>query len=207
MEFLRKCICVLVLVVFTIPVLYAQTNGVVEVFSKSYTLEKEGKYIEAVTLLKGVYNEDSYEINLRLGWLNYLAGKYSDSESYYSKAIEIAPYAIEPKFGLIYPKSSLAKWNEVVEIYNSILKIDANNTYANYRLGNIYYYRKQYDKAMHYYEKVLNLYPFDYDSMLMMAWTYLNLKQNVKAKVLFTKVLMYSPNDKSAKEGLGLLTK
>lgn len=205
MEFLKRYVCVLIFLIISLPVVNAQTNSVVEAFSKSYSLEKEGKYIEAVNILKVVYYEDSYEINLRLGWLNYLAGKYSDSESYYSKAISIVPYAIEPKLGMVYPKSSLAKWNEVVAIYNKILKIDPHNTIANYRLGNIFYYRKQYEKAMHYYEKVLNLYPFDYDTMLMMGWTYLQLKQSVKAKVLFTKVLMYSPDDKSAKEGLGIL--
>jgi len=59
--------------------------------------------------------------------------------------------------------------------------------------------------ALSYYEKVINLYPFDYDTMLMVGWTYLQLKQTVKAKVLFNKVLMYNPEDKSAKEGLSLL--
>lgn len=205
MELLRKYLFLIILIIVTLPTLHAQNKGVVKAFSNSYDLEKEGKYIEATAVLKNVYNEDSYEINLRLGWLYYLAGKYSVSELYYSKAINIVPYAIEPKFGMVYPKAALAKWDEVVVLYNNILKIDANNTVANYRLGNIYYYRKQYDKAKHYYEKVLNLYPFDYDTLLMMGWTYLQLKQSVKAKVLFNKVLMYSPKDKSANDGLKIL--
>jgi len=206
MELLKRLSCVILFVMFSLLVSKAQNNnGIIEAFSKSYTLEKEGKFIEATTVLKSVYKEDSYELNLRLGWLYYLAGKYGDSESYYLKAINIVPYAIEPKFGMIYPKSALAKWDEVIALYNKILEIDSKNTFANYRLGNIYYYRKQYAKAMKYYEEVINLYPFDHDTLLMMGWTYFQLKQTIKAKVLFKKVLMYNPEDKSAKEGLSLL--
>ena len=90
-------------------------------------------------------------------------------------------------------------------VYNKILEIDPQNTLTNYRLGLIYYNRQNYEKADTYLEKVINLHPFDYDSMLLLAWNKLALQKFREAKVLFNKVLMYSPDDESAKEGLRLI--
>jgi len=50
-----------------------------EAFSKSYEFEAKGNYTEAISALKTVYQEDSYETNLRLGWLTYLAGLFTES--------------------------------------------------------------------------------------------------------------------------------
>jgi Flp pilus assembly protein TadD len=67
------------------------------------------------------------------------------------------------------------------------------------------YNRKQYEAASKHFEKVVNLYPFDYQNSVMLAWTYLRLGKNNEAKILFNKVLMVSPNDASALEGLALI--
>jgi Flp pilus assembly protein TadD len=54
---------------------------------------------------------------------------------------------------------------------------------------------------------VVNLYPFDYDGLLMYAWSNLQIGKFKEAKILFNKVLMLSPNDKSALEGLAIINK
>ncbi len=174
-------------------------------FSDSYFKEKSGKYAEAVTALKAYYDEKSYEINLRLGWLTYLQGQFSESLGYYNKAVELMPYAIEPRLGLALPASALGNWDMVVAQYNKILSIDPNNTLTLYRMGLISYEKKEYQQAYKYFEKVVNLYPFDHDSLLMFAWTNLKLGKTREAKILFIKTLLYNPDDASAKEGLGFL--
>ena len=174
-------------------------------FSDSYAKEKLGKYADAATILKAYYDANSYEINLRLGWLSYLQGQFSESVGYYNKAIELMPYAIEPRFGLALPASSLGNWDMVIAQYNKILFIDPNNTVTLYRLGLISYDKKDYKQAYQQFEKVVNLYPFDYQSVLMLAWTNFKLGKTREAKILFNKALLYSPEDASAKEGLGLI--
>ena len=187
--------------------LLSQTNytAIQEAFSKSHEFENKGVYTEAVSALKKVYQEDSYEINLRLGWVTYLNGSFTESSAYYQKAIKLKPYAIEPKLGFCYPAAALGNWDQLISQYNEILTIDPQNTTANYRLGSIYYGRKDYAKAEKYLEKVVNLYPFDYDSMVLYAWTNFQLGKLREAQVLFNKVLMNKPKDKSALEGLGLI--
>ena len=173
-------------------------------FSDSYAKEKAGKYLDAVMSLKACYSTDSYEINLRLGWLTYLQGQFSESMGFYNKAIELMPSAIEPRLGLVLPASSLGNWEMVIAQYNKILSIDPNNTLTLYRMGLISYDRKDYKQAFQYFEKVVTLYPFDYQSVLMLAWTNLKLGKTREAKALFNKALLYYPEDSSAKEGLAL---
>ncbi len=176
-------------------------------FETSYTLEKENKLEESIAVLKNVYFADSYEINLRLGWLNYKKGYLAESEKYYLNATKLLAYSEEAKFGLILPKSANAKWNDVIDIYKQILTISPNNTTANYRLGLIYYNRKEFSNAYTLFEKVVNLYPFDFDGLLMYAWSALQLGKSKEAKILFNKTLMNHPNNASALEGLAILNK
>ena len=174
-------------------------------FSTSYGHEKSGDFSAAMDDLKRVYDESSYELNLRLGWLNYNAGLFDESIIFYAKAQKLMPYSEEARFGLILPKAALGRWNEVIELYNKILEINPNNTVALYRLGLVYYGRKDYSAAYSLFKKVVDLYPFGYDGLLMLGWTSYFLGNYNQAKVLFNKVRLYNPGDESATEGLNLM--
>lgn len=89
--------------------------------------------------------------------------------------------------------------------YKKILDIDPMNSKVNYALGNIYYYRKNFALAEKYYDLVVAMYPFDYYSNLMAGWTKYFLGKSNEAKTLFNTVLIISPTDKSAQEGLALI--
>lgn len=184
--------------------IFAQAN-VIAAFETSYKHEANGDFKKAADELKKVYDNNSYEINLRLGWLEYNAGLFDESGAHYQKALNLMPYSEEARFGLIYPKAAQGKWTEVINLYNEILKNSPGNTTAMYRLGLIYYGQKDYTKANSYFKKVIDLYPFNYDGLLMYAWTNYFLGKTREAEVLFNKVLMLSPNDESALQGLNLL--
>jgi tetratricopeptide (TPR) repeat protein len=176
-----------------------------DVFVSSYAYEKNSNFIKAIDVLKVVYDAQSYEINVRLGWLYYNAQNYTESMIYYTKASQLKPYSIEAKFGYALPASALGNWNQVLNKYNEILKIDENNYTANYRIGLIYYNRKDYATAYKNFEKLANMYPFDYDATHMYAWTNYRLGKLREAKILFNKTLLIKPGDASALEGLGLI--
>ena len=202
---LRKIstLCIIVLLTFQ---LNAQDNsGLVSAFSSSYTHETKGEYTKAVDVLKRVYDESSYEINLRLGWLSYQSGLFSESIGYYNKAIVLMPLSIEARLGFVLPASSAGNWDQVITRYNEVLRLDPNHYTVNYRMGLIYYGRKDYQTAFRYFERIANLYPFDYDAILMLGWTDFQLGKLREAKVLFQKTLLNRPNDSSATEGLGLI--
>jgi len=185
----------------------AQDNNqiILKAFSQSLTYEYKGDYTNAIKEIVTIYTADSYEQNVRLGWLNYEAGKFTESVSYYEKALALKPMSEEAHLGIVYPASAIGNWDQVLAHYTKILANNPANTTVNYKVGLIYYERKDYTKAYSYFEKVVNLYPFGYDALLMYAWTNFKLNKTREAKVLFNKVLMLSPNDTSALEGLGLL--
>jgi tetratricopeptide (TPR) repeat protein len=174
-------------------------------FRMSYTQENSGDYKAAVNTLKSVYDFSSYEMNLRLGWVSFKSGEFKESEAYYRKAVTLRPYGIEARFGLVFPLSSMGNWTLVNSIYEEILAIDSNNSLANYRYGLLAYGKEDYSTADKLFSKVVNLYPFDYDSLIMLAWTRFKLGKSLEAKALFQKALLFSPDDPSALEGLSLI--
>lgn len=206
MEFLKKSTTFLVFIL-VVNAAFSQVSqdALLAAFSRSYVLEKNGDFTGSMDPLKKVYEESSYELNLRLGWLNYNAGLFDESVIFYSRAQKLKPYSEEARFGYILPLAALGKWNEVIKIYEAILEVSPANSVALYRLGLVYYGRKDYNRANTLFKKVVDLYPFGYDGLLMLGWTSYFLGNTGQAKVLFNKVNLYNPGDKSANEGLGLI--
>ena len=170
-------------------------------FATSYTAEAKADYGDAIAPIRAIYT-GTYEQNLRLGWLYFLAKNYTAAAAHYQKAVEQRPYALEPKFGLVKPLNALGQIEKMLNLYGDILKIDPQNTQANYWTGVIHLNRKAYDKAARYFERVVNLYPFDYDSNLSLAWAYFNLGKKAEARALYTKALLIRPGDAAATAGL-----
>ena len=207
MEFLKNKIFAIVVTFSIAATVYGQSNqqALETAFAQSYEHEKGGNFSAAADVLRKLYDDTSYEMNLRLGWLNYNAGLFDESIIFYTTAQKLKPYSEEARFGLILPKAALGRWNEVIELYDKILEINPNNTVAMYRLGLVYYGRKDYNKAYPLFKKVVDLYPFGYDGLLMLGWTSYFIGNFSQAKVLFNKVKLYNPNDASANEGLSLI--
>lgn len=200
-----KSLLLSLLIMFSVTLLAQNDAEVQRAFAKSYELEKAGAYQESISALLKVVDEEFYEANLRLGWLYYLSGDYSESVKYYSKCIELKPLSIEARLGIVNPEASMGNMTKVENIYNDILKIDPQNSLALYRIGYLYYNREDYKTALSYFEKVLNHYPFDFSSINMTAWTYYQLGEYRKAKVLFNKALLNDPDNEIALEGLKLI--
>ncbi|MBN2891456.1 MAG: tetratricopeptide repeat protein [Bacteroidales bacterium] len=206
MEILKKLALFLFLgILVNTAIAQDNTEKIIKAFDESYKLEKEGKYAQAIKELKDVFEDNSYEINLRLGWLSYMNGAFNESVSYYNRAVTLMPYSIEAKMGLIYPLYAQGKIDQVINIYKEILKIAPDYYTALYNLGSIYYGQEKYTDALVHFQKLVDLFPFDYDALLMYAWTNYQLKKYKEAKILFNKVLMNNPGDASAKAGLALL--
>lgn len=205
MEHLKRITLIALFTILANGVMSQSQAAMQTAFSRSYESEQGKKYIQAINDLKSIYKSDGYFVNIRMGWLYYMAKQHSESIKYYNIAIALKPYAIEARFGCVKPLSAIESWNSVRTHYMQILKIDPQNTVANYWLGVVYYNRKDYNNALNHFEKVVNLYPLDYDSLVMLAWTKLYLGKMSEAKVLFNQALVIRPRDSSASEGLNLI--
>ena len=193
------------LLFFSIVHVPAQNKKITTAFATSYTFQEQANYEAAIAEINKIYKEDSYEINLRMGWLHYLAENNVQAINYYKKAAVIMPAATEPQWNMITVYTKAENWIGIEKQYLSIIALDAKNTSANYNLGLIYYYRKDFSTAKKYFDVALNIKPFGYNNLLMSAWTNYFLGNRNNASILFNKVLLYSPNDPSALEGLAMM--
>jgi tetratricopeptide (TPR) repeat protein len=201
-----KMYLIFILSAIAVSNLNAQSDSKIQTaFADSYKSEVAGNYNQSISEVKSVYQADNYSVNARLGWLLFLSKQYTESVNYYDKAIKLKPYAIEARFGLIKALDALESWDKIKEQYEVILKIDDQNTTSLYWLGVLLYNRKDYDNAAKNFEKIVNLYPMDYGSVIMLAWTRLYQGKNSDAKILFNQALLLSPNDASATLGLNQL--
>lgn len=198
----KKCAHVVLFMVLAVNI-QAQVNPS-KVFESSYALEAKGNYKGAIHELASLNGYD-YHASIRLGWLHFLSKDYELSISYYEKAVKIRPLSVEALLGLCAPLEVLKKTDRLQAVYQEILRIDPMNSKINYAMGNTYYYKKNFAMAEKHYDIVVSMYPFDYYSNLMAAWTKYFLGKKNEAQQLFNTVLIISPNDASAKEGLGLI--
>ena len=182
-----------------------QSDKVIAAFAKSYDFEYKKDYASAITALKDIYDPKYYDVNLRMGWLNYLSGLNKEAIKYYQIAIDLKPNAIEPRFGINYPLGALGNYDDISKQNKKIVEINPQNSYAKYGLGSYYYSKNDYSAAYQYLEKVVNLYPFSYDGLILYAWANYKTGKTAEAKLLFNKVLMLAPGDTSALQGLALI--
>jgi len=205
MDILNKILLTCLLLITGAIVHAQEPETIIRAFEKSYIHEADTNYTEAIQDLKNIYDPASYHINARLGYLCYLSGMLTESVAYYQRAVELKPYAIEARFGLTLPASTLGNWAQVRDQYIKILEVDPQNTRANYYLGLMEYNIENYELAARHFEKVVNLYPFDAESILMYAWTNYRMGKTREASVLFNEVLIVQPGNESALEGLELI--
>lgn len=176
-------------------------QGQPEAFAASYTAEAKANYTDAIAALQAGY-VGTYEQNVRLGWLFLLAKDYPASVAHYQQAIAQRPAALEARFGLLKPLSALGQVDKMLPVYAAILRLDPQNTQANYWTGVLYLNRQEYGQAARHFKRVVSLYPFDYDANLALAQTCLHLEKPAEARALFDQVLLIRPGDAAATEGL-----
>jgi len=170
-------------------------------YQKSYLYEKVGDYKDAIRALMPVYEAypDGYTVNLRLGWLYYLWGKYKNSIFHYRKAIRAIPTSVEAKLGLTLPLIAQQNWSEAEKVLYQILKIDYYNYYGNLRLCNVLEGEKKYSLVQSVAIKMLTVYPTSVPFLIYLAKSYYHLGYLKKAKKLFEDILILDPENVEAK--------
>jgi len=206
-----KKITIIIIVLFTSIFISAQninSDDKLLAFKNSIEQESIGHYSDAISDILKItdkYKSD-YLVNLRLGWLYYLNKDYTNSITFYKKAIQSGgENNIEAMLGITLPLSGNGDWDGVKEYYKKVIDIDEHNYTANLRLGQILLNTENYLNAKVYLSKVHEHYPGDYESNLYLAWTLYYLGDKSTAKELFTKVLLLNPGDESALVGMKLV--
>lgn len=192
-----KYIILFTLFILSISTLCAIDNTEIkERYTKSYNYEKMEQYAEAIKVLVPIYEEyqNTYMINIRLGWLCYLDNKAHNAINYYKQSSLINPLAIAPKLGLIRIYLNRYEFNEAELLSYNILKKDYYNYYGNYYAIQALIGEKKYDIAIELTKKMLVLYPIDtlFLEQLFIAY---KATKNTYLKSLKEDILIIDPNN------------
>lgn len=182
----------------------ARAGELQDALRASYAAEAKGNYTEALRLLQDVQTRESrnYFLQMRLGYLNLTLKQYAASMSAYQEADRLDTRAVEPSLGALKGAMALGKWADAEKWANDVLKRDAANYSALSSLAYACFVRKDYAKAVKYYEQVVELYPSDTTMKNGLAWSLLYQGFKSKAEAVFSEVLAVSPDDANTRQGL-----
>lgn len=126
---------VLIALAAYIPLSYGNAIST-DIWTESYRLESIGQFQQARDVLEPFAKEQPNVeyVMLRMGWLSYLGGAYSQSIKQYQAALSLNARSIDAKLGLMLPLLAQQRWKEA-EIYGEqVLAVAPWNYYAHLRL-------------------------------------------------------------------------
>ena len=96
------------------------------------------------------------------------------------------------------------KWEQAVETYNAILRIDPNSVAALNSLGVLYVEKRMFDKGIQYYRKALALSPEEFALNLDLGIAYVKMQDYKSAIPPLSKAAELKPSDVQAQELLAV---
>ncbi len=181
-------------------------SDVADLYRASYAAEAKGQPAVALESMQkvGAKAGKSYFVEVRSGWLAYLAGRHAESEKAYREAIAKNADSVEARLGLTLPLLAQKKWRELEKACREVLKKDAGNAVARARLAHAYYSLGNYPDAATQYRSLVKEYPGELDHQTGLGWALARMGRVAEGKKLFKQVLDVSPDNANAQAGMAL---
>lgn len=162
---MKTCITMFILLLLSVTLAFAQEGKSPEAgnaYNNGNNLVKQRKYKEAIPLYQKAIKEDNNfpKAHYMLGICYRRLDDFSKAKSSFKKAIEL-----EPKFekafealGNLYTQSN--EFESAINSYNAVISSINDKAYKSYfGLGNVYYKKKNYKKAIEYLKKSVAINP------------------------------------------------
>jgi len=176
-----------------------------QLWSSSFKAEGDKDYDRALSdvakIMRITGDETNTYANLRLGWLYYLKGDYTQAREAYRVAAKSSPGAVSPLFGLINCDVANKKPDDAIASAKKLLDLDPLNFTANKTLGGLYYQKRDFESAAVYYQILSVTYPENLEMANNLAWCYLKMGNRDLAKSIFSNVLAILPLYEAANLG------
>jgi tetratricopeptide (TPR) repeat protein len=181
-------------------------DSVPDLYRQSYAAEARGDYAGANELMERLGPAGgTYVAQLRKGWLHYLAGRHAQAAEAYQRAAALEPAAVEARLGAMLPLMALRRWKDAERLGEEALLLAPGDVTAVSRLAFIQYSQGQWARAEPLYRRALAAWPASAEMRTGLGWTLLKLGRHKEAREVFEAVLLFAPDQLSAREGLGLV--
>ncbi len=181
---------------------------IADAYHRSLAYERVQKYADAIKALTAVRERfpETYTVNLRLGWLNYLAGHHANARQHYRAAIKAVPASLEARLGLLLPLLAQHEYAQAEQVATQILRTDLYNYYGNLRLLMALKGQKKYPAARTVAERMLAVYPADVRFLAELAALHALEGHTEQASHLYRAVFILDPENPAARRHLKLDT-
>ncbi len=186
-------------------VLASQELDIPGTYRRSFEMEKAERYQEAIRALAPVYEAypNGYTVNLRMGWLFYLNGSFTNALAHYDVAATALPFSLEPKLGRLLPLLAQERWGEAEALAYQVVSVDHYNYYGNLRLLVALRNQKKLEPAYQIALKMTGAYPTDMYFLVELALVNDARGDKAEAARLFGEILILYPDNETARSYLG----
>jgi tetratricopeptide (TPR) repeat protein len=184
----------------------AAPNTPATFWKASVTAETNQDYAAAIQQLTGFQQAggDPFLLNLRAGWLYYLAQDYKNASDRYNQAARLQPSAITPLLGLLNVAQARADATEIRKAVEAVLRVDPINYTAQMAGASLQFKAQNYRESLSYYRRVLQYYPDDLTARSGEAWSFYHQGRRDLATTDFQILLSVNPDYPEARQGLDL---
>ncbi|GAB4255878.1 MAG: hypothetical protein Kow0079_12860 [Vicingaceae bacterium] len=152
-------------------------------------------------------DNDYYNAYIQLGEITQ-AQKNPLAKDYYLNALRIRPNSVEALYHYAMYCQENGLYNEALETYTKITKIDPLYRHAYFNMGYIHLqYLFVYDIARDYFTKAIEVHPYYFEAYYNRGLCYEFMNDYENAKKDFQQALKIKPNYDYAAEGLSRLEK
>ena len=133
--------------------------------------------------------------HLQIGWLLTEMGDHKLALEYYANANELKPENLNASYGIAKSQQDLGNYEEALNEYRKLLKIDSSAYVAYFNQGYIkQYHQEQLDSAIYYYNELLDLEPTYIHGWYQLGEAYYSEGRNADAARAFSEALRIDEN-------------
>jgi len=167
----------------------------------SYNAETAKNYSRALQIMEEIAandpNDEFYQ--LRIGWLQYLLGRYNDAITSYGKSNRIAA-SLDAQTGIVNCQLALGKWDEARALSDQILKNYPHSTIIMGKAAYAAYMKQDYAAAAGYYAAIIKITPWDMEIRGYLVNNLYLAKDVDNARKHYQKLKKYYPDSTIVKE-------
>jgi tetratricopeptide (TPR) repeat protein len=128
----------------------------------SYNAETAKNYTRALQIMEEIAATDTNDefFQLRIGWLQYLLGRYEDAIKSYGRSNTLA-HSLDAQTGILNCKLALGKWDDAHALADQILASHPQNPTILGKAAYSVYMKQDYAAAADYYKTLIKYYPWD----------------------------------------------
>lgn len=167
----------------------------------SYNAETAKNYPRALQIMEEIAATDTNDefYQLRIGWLQYLLGRYNDAIKSYTKSNNIS-HSLDAQTGIVNCQLALGMWDEARALADQILKSYPQNPVILGKAAYAAYMKQDYRGAADYYLAILKVAAYDMEIRGYLVNNLYLAKDTENARKQYQELKKYYPDSSIVKE-------